>query len=94
MLEMRNTDNRSVIWKGVGYIFTGLALILMAFTFSGLALSYLDTFPGVNPSAPVAVFLVTLLTGIIWGSVFIWKGGFMILPSRRKPTSQKEYKGL
>jgi len=59
--------------KPFGYMLTGMALIINALMFSGMAYTYLEQ-SGAHEMAPTVVFWVTLLTGTIWGAVLIWKG--------------------
>ena len=53
------------LWKGAGYIATGMVLIILALTFSGIALDALSQYAEINPIAPTAIFFMTLITGTV-----------------------------
>ena len=78
------------LWKGLGYIATGMVLIILALTFSGIALDQLSQQPGINPIAPTAVFLMTFITGSVWGGILIWKGT-VLTELRGYPKSPAQY---
>jgi len=78
------------LWKGIGYIATGMVLIILALTFSGIALDQLSQHPGINPIAPTAIFFMTLITGTVWGGIFIWEGT-VLTELREYPKSPTQY---
>ena len=73
---MRNTKVKIKLqfWKGLGYIATGMVLIIISLVFSGIAWTFLEPQPEINQIATDAVFWMVVITGTIWGSILIWKG--------------------
>jgi len=78
------------LWKGAGYIATGMVLIILALTFSGIALDALSQYAEINPIAPTAIFFMTLITGTVWGGILIWKG-IVLTELRGYPKSPTQY---
>ena len=61
-------------WKGLGYIATGMVVIILALVFSGIALDSLQQQAEAAPMAATAVFFMVVITGTAWGGILIWKG--------------------
>jgi hypothetical protein len=78
------------VWKGIGYIATGMVLIILALTFSSITLDTLSQHAEINPIAPTAIFFTVLITGTVWGGIIIWKG-IVLTELRGYPKSPTQY---
>jgi len=78
-----------LFWKGLGYIATGMVLIILALVFSGIAFTSLAQ-PEVHPARPSAVFFMVLITGTVWGGILVWKG-FGLTESSISRRSPEQY---